>query len=267
VVGRVVILIVWLALIAEAVISLIGQPSEVSFTPWPSALKLTAPLWAALAAVFVAGGLLVLTAAVIVSTKPEMAGWIALIAAWLGAMLGIAALRGDGVLLRATLPLGGGLLVVAILWRVFPIFFVMVAPPNPDPFSTAMLQLTEFAIAFGVAVVFTSALLDDFRAGIALGFAGAALAAAYHALVQLRSGRPLESESRFGGLGGGGAGWRLSSTGSFVLLAMIFAAAAAAVASGIGKSANENPPAAGAGALQHSGSPGENPAQAGKTGH
>jgi hypothetical protein len=152
---------------------------------------------------------------------------------------------------------------------MLPNFFVAAAPPNPDPFAAAMLRLTQFATAFGIALVFASALLDDMmpiRAGVALGFAIAAMTAAYHTLVLLRGGRPLEGESRFGGLGGGIGGWRLSSTGSLMLLTMIFAAAAAVVANGISRSDREHPPAVGAGTPQHREQPGENPRPLGRTG-
>jgi hypothetical protein len=102
-VARFVILIVLVGLIAEAIISLIEYPSDLAFTLSPGSWKLTAPLWAALATAFVVGGLFVLTAVVIAGQAPGMIGWIVLIAAWLGAMLGIAAVRGDTELLRATL--------------------------------------------------------------------------------------------------------------------------------------------------------------------
>jgi hypothetical protein len=87
-----------------------------------------------------------------------------------------------------------------------------------------------------------SALLGDtvlVRAGLALGFAGAALAAAYHTFIELRRGRPLETESRFGGLGG----WRISSTASLLLLTVVLTGAAVTLATySSSKSSDAVPP-------------------------
>jgi hypothetical protein len=96
-----------------------------------------------------------------------------------------------------------------------------------------MLPAAQIGSVAAIALLAASALLGDtllVRVALALCFAAAALAVAYYAYTELRAGHAVETESRFGGLGGGLGGWRLSSAAGLLLLTALLAGAPVALA-------------------------------------
>jgi hypothetical protein len=230
------LLVVLLLVTVEVMLSRVGSGSEISFQLWPTTMQLGVPAAVALAVTFVFGLWSMLAGALLLRHLPTPVDWAALAALFLAGILLIAAARGDTALLRAVLVAGLGLAAIVAVW------YVLQNANLPQ-------QILPWARIGSIAIVIllvASALLGDtvlVRAGLALGFAGAALAAAYHTFIELRRGRPLETESRFGGLGGGLGGWRISSTASLLLLTVVLTGAAVTLATySSSKSSDAVPP-------------------------
>jgi hypothetical protein len=97
----------------------------------------------------------------------------------------------------------------------------VIAPPPPS--GIVML----FVILL-VPVVMGSTILV--RAALVLALAAAGIVAVLRALTLVRLGQPIELRARSGGLAGGQGGWRLSQSGSLLLIAAVVLGAAVGLA-------------------------------------
>src|SRR5438552_3359780 len=101
------------------------------------------------------------------------------------------------------------------------------APPPlvaaPPPSIIALLVVLLLA-----TVLLGSTML--LRAALVLAFAAAGVVAALRAMALVRVGTPIELRARYGGLGGGRGGWRLSQPASLLLIAAILLAPAVGLA-------------------------------------
>jgi hypothetical protein len=68
------------------------------------------------------------------------------------------------------------------------------------------------------------------RAALVLAFAAAGVIAALRAMTLVRVGTPIELRARYGGFGGGRGGWRLSQPASLLLIATVLLGAAVGLA-------------------------------------
>jgi hypothetical protein len=217
------LLVVLLLVTVEVMLSKVGVGNEISFRLWPTTVQLALPAAVALAVAFAFGLWSMLAGGLALRHLRGPVDWTALAALFLAGILLVAAARGDPALLRAVLVVGLGLGAIVAIWYVLQ--------------NAGLSQQTlHWARLGGITIVIllaASALLGDtvlVRAALALGFATAALATAYYTFVELRGGSRLETESRFGGLGGGLGGWRISSAASLLVLTVVLTGAAVTLA-------------------------------------
>lgn len=115
-----------------------------------------------------------------------------------GALLAVGFLPGWGEAPSARQLIGAAVLILGILGFGFLMILAATAPVEP---------------------------MNPARAGIVFLCGTLALLAALAAFEALGSGRPIEFETSWGGVGGGMGGWRLSTTAALAALAVIFASA------------------------------------------
>jgi hypothetical protein len=226
-------LVVLLLVILEVVLSNVGLGTDISLRLWPTAVQVSVPAALALAIAFAFGLWSMLTGAVLARDLPSPAGWLVLAGVFLAGLVLIAIARGDAPLIRAASITGLGLAAAVA---------VCYALPNTG-LPRASLPAAQIGSVGATAVLAASALLGDtivLRVALALCFASAALWVAYYAFTELRAGHPIETESRFGGLGGGLGGWRISSAAGLLLLTAVLTGAAVALATYNPKSGTTN---------------------------
>lgn len=97
----------------------------------------------------------------------------------------------------------------------------LVAPPPPSVIALLIVLLLATALLGSTMLL---------RAALVLAFAAAGIVAALRAMTLVRVGTPIEMRARYGGLGGGRGGWRLSQPASLLLIAAILLAAAVGLA-------------------------------------
>ena len=216
-------LVVLLLVVVEVMLSGIGAGSDISLQLWPTTTQLALPAALALAVAFAFGLWSMLAGLLLVRNMPSPTGWLALAAVFLAGVMLIAVARGDAVVLRSVAIAGLGLATMAVVWDVL----------RTAGLPAQILPAARIGGVGAVALLAASALLGDtilLRAALALGFAAGALGSAYYVFRELRGGRALETESRFGGLGGGLGGWRISTTASLLLLTVVLTGAAVTLA-------------------------------------
>jgi len=96
-----------------------------------------------------------------------------------------------------------------------------IAPPPPSVIGLLIVLLVAPVLLDSTILV---------RTALVLGFAAAGIVAALRAMALVRVGIPIELRARYGGLGGGQGGWRLSQPASLLLIAAILLGAAVGLA-------------------------------------
>lgn len=107
------------------------------------------------------------------------------------------------------------------------------APPTAAPLPPLVAPPPPSVIALLIVLLLATALVGStmlLRAALVLAFAAAGIVAALRAMTLVRVGTPIEMRARYGGLGGGRGGWRLSQPASLLLIAAILLAAAVGLA-------------------------------------
>ncbi len=108
-------------------------------------------------------------------------------------------------------------------------------PPPPGPALSARgLGAISASVILALITLCDSAVranaLEPLSAGLVLVFGALALVAFVAAVDLVQRGQGVEFESRWGGLGGGLGGWRLSPVAVLIAIGLLFAIAAAAAA-------------------------------------
>jgi hypothetical protein len=96
-----------------------------------------------------------------------------------------------------------------------------IAPPPPSVIGLLIVLLLTPVLLGSTILV---------RTALVLAFAAAGIVAALRAMALVRVGTPIELRARYGGLGGGQGGWRLSQPASLLLIAAILLGAAVGLA-------------------------------------
>jgi len=186
--GRLVLLLLVLAVSAGAVLLVEGNTTPVSLHLASFAARAEAPLWLVIAFAFLGGAI----------AAGLLAGSFWLIGPFFDAKLA------DWVRGLTTNP---------------PAY----VPPSPPPPVMGLL----IVLLLATALLGSTILL---RAALLLAFAVAGVIAALWAMALVRVGTPIELRARYGGLGGGQGGWRLSQPASLLLIATVLLGAAVGLA-------------------------------------
>ena len=216
-------LVVVLLVVVEVMLSKLGTGTEIALQLWPTAVQISIPAALALAIAFALGLWSMLAGAALSRNLPSPAGWLVPAAVFLGGLMLIAAARGDMPLIRGVSVAGLGLAAAVA---------VCYALANTG-LPRATLPSAQIGGVGVIALLAASALLADtilLRVALAVCFAVAALGVAYYTFTEFRAGHLVETESRFGGLGGGLGGWRISSAACLLLLTVVLTGAAVALA-------------------------------------
>jgi hypothetical protein len=96
-----------------------------------------------------------------------------------------------------------------------------IAPPPPSVIGLIIVLLLASVLLGSTILV---------RTALVLTFAAAGIVAALRAITMVGVGIPIELRARYGGLGGGQGGWRLSRPASLLLIAAILLGAAVGLA-------------------------------------
>ena len=179
-------LVVLLLVVVEVMLSRIGAGSDLSLQLWPTTTQLALPAALALAVAFAFGLWSMLAGLLLVRNMPSPTGWLALAAVFLAGVMLIAVARGDAVVLRSVAIAGLGLATMAVVWDVL----------RTAGLPAQILPAARIGGVGVVALLAASALLGDtilLRAALALGFAAGALGSAYYVFRELRGGRALET--------------------------------------------------------------------------
>jgi hypothetical protein len=207
----------------EVTLSKVGMGTDISVQLWPTALQMSVSAALALTIAFALGLLSMLAGVALARGLPSPAGWLVLAAVFLAGLALIAVARGDAVLIRTVSAAGLSLAAAVAVYYALP----------HAGLPSATLPAAQIGSVGAIAVLAASALLGDtllLRVALALSFAAGALGVAHYTFTELRAGHAVETESRFGGLGGGLGGWRISSAAGLLLLTAVLAGAAVALA-------------------------------------
>lgn len=256
--GRVVLLLLAVALGAGAVLLVEGNTTIVGLHLGSFAGRAEAPLWLVIASAFLGGAI----------TAGLLVGLVWLIGPFFKVLVGIffvfilclaAAVMGMRGAAGVALLVGLLLLLAAVTWErrgdlataatgvrtgagtSWRAIWAALGAVHTELATWAQgLALYPPAVAapppavIGLLIVLLASVLLGstilLRAALVLAFAAAGVIAALRAMTLVRVGTPIELRARYGGFGGGRGGWRLSQPASLLLIATVLLGAAVGLA-------------------------------------